>query len=271
MSQRCTIPACLGCLVLALPITAVRVGAQASAPTAVTGGMILTGLVSDTIGAPLADVQVHTLGAASRTATDARGRYRLALPQAATVESRLEFRRLGFRSETLTVVHAAGATGERVLPPVHLRPVPQALAGVEVRAAPSRYRQRVAGIVERHAAQPDRFITRAELEALGGGRLTDLFRRRDWVRVVRGVQGRPDSVAFVQRSPGAAWQHGCRIQYFVDGRGPEFVEERVLGLNAWRPEEIQTIEFYRWPEETPEEYRTPSANCGVIALWTRGR
>ena len=38
---------------------------------------------------------------------------------------------------------------------------------------------------------------------------------------------------------------------------------------AIAPDQIQAIEFYAGPAETPSEYQTLNSDCGVLVIWTR--
>jgi hypothetical protein len=60
----------------------------------------------------------------------------------------------------------------------------------------------------------------------------------------------------------------CAPAYFLDGRswvpGPGGLDEFM------RPEDIEAIEIYRGPAETPPQFMTSTdAHCGVIVIWTR--
>jgi hypothetical protein len=237
---------------------------------ALGASVVVSGVVQDSAARPISDVQVRVLGTPARAFSDTAGRYRVVAAGQGDSAS-LEYRRFGFRPETVTVALRGGLPNAVVTRDQVLWPVAQALAAVEVNEAngmASRYRRRVERILARYEASPARFITREEIERRRPAFITELLARRPAVLVTRRADG-TGVVRLQQKNPYAAWQRGCRIQYFVDGVGPWFVEQMPRGLDAWGPDEIQTVEVYRWPEETPEEYRTPSAHCGVIALWTR--
>ena len=100
----------------------------------VISGAFITVIVRDTTGAPLSNAVVEFFGPArgapTRRLTDAAGFARL--PQISSGHARIEVRRLGFRPESAEWRQGTERLG------VHLRPVPQRLARVEVRDAPSR-------------------------------------------------------------------------------------------------------------------------------------
>ena len=115
--------------VLMVPsVCATRLTGQAATNTSVTV------TVRDTAGAPLVhaivEVSDPARGAPTRQLTGATGVVRL--PQSSSGDVRIDVRRLGYRPESVTLRQGAEHLS------IRLRPVPQRLARVEVRDAPSR-------------------------------------------------------------------------------------------------------------------------------------
>ncbi len=102
-----------------------------------------------------------------------------------------------------------------------------------------------------------RYITREHLEARQVATLPDALRTVPGVRIE--CRGSQVCVARMARAP-----RGCSPGYFMDGLP---TEQAVLWLTPIQ--EIEGIEIYSGPAETPAELEGASARCGVIALWTR--
>ncbi len=102
-----------------------------------------------------------------------------------------------------------------------------------------------------------RYITREHLEARQVATLPDALRTVPGVRIE--CRGSQICVARMARAP-----RGCSPGYFMDGIP---TEQAVLWLTP--VQEIEGIEIYTGPAETPAELEGASARCGVIALWTR--
>lgn len=111
--------------------------------------------------------------------------------------------------------------------------------------------------LRRKAEGRGRYITRKHIEDRQVATLPDALRMVPGVRIeCRGTQV---CVARMARSP-----RGCAPGYFMDGIP---TEQAVLWLTPI--EQIEGIEVYSGPAETPPELEGAAARCGVIALWTR--
>jgi hypothetical protein len=85
----------------------------------------------------------------------------------------------------------------------------------------------------------------------------------DLLRGVPGVRircGRMDKVCTLS----FARHTGCSPAYFVDGIP---ADKAVLYLMT--PMDVEGIEVYSGPAETPPEMEGARARCGAIAIWTR--
>lgn len=70
---------------------------------------------------------------------------------------------------------------------------------------------------------------------------------------------------------GEGYPPACYAQLFVDGIRV-FSAERgraPVSINDFRTNEIEAIEFYASPDQTPPELTGPGAVCGTIVLWSR--
>lgn len=156
---------------------------------------------------------------------------------------------------------------------VRLAPSVQLLAGREVTGAAgdALALNRLAGYNRRLAAGRGRFITRAQIEARGGGRVSDLFRGIPSLRVVdsasarllissRGVQS-----SLVSKSANS----DCVVPVAVDG----LLREGSFQVDLLGPEEKEGIEVFAGIGTIPPEYSSMRKNawCGLILIWTKDR
>lgn len=162
-------------------------------------------------------------------------------------------------------VHAVGyipsakafdvATGQSVTHTFELTTVPPALANVVVKGHSASVGRRFEDFDRRRAQGRGQFLTRAEIEARNSINLSDL------VQTMRGI--RTECVGFTCKVVSIRAVNGCSPAYFVDGRmsttfGP------TTPVN-----DIQGLEVYLGPSETPAEYLGPDSGCGVIGIWTK--
>jgi hypothetical protein len=201
----------------------------------------------------------------TRTTTDDEGRYRLeALPTGVAI---LAFRRIGFAARLDTLILNPDVSWE--FDPTLGISVAQ-LAPVTVVGQEDKYDRRISGIVGRFASGAGTFITRAQIDSLNPSTTSDLLRRRKGIIVNTGVAG-SGKIDIPQQVPKKFLEPPCPgIRYFVDGVEMP-VDSEPRGLDSFSPDEIETIEVYRYDYETPPEFLDPGRNCGAIAIWTRER
>lgn len=107
----------------------------------------------------------------------------------------------------------------------------------------------------RRASKRGQFMTRSEIEARNAMSISDLLQS------MRGL--RFDCVGFTCSVEAARSAHGCAPAYFVDGR-----LSTTFGPST-PVRDIQGIEVYLGPSETPAEYLGPDSGCGAIGIWTK--
>ena len=106
------------------------------------------------------------------------------------------------------------------------------------------------------------YITREDIEKRGAINTSDLFRTIPGVQVM--WNGTGYTVQMTRSSAGY-----CPVQYYIDGApflstGGDDMDQIV------QPQDIQAIEVYKGPTETPAEFQGGgSAACGTIVIWTR--
>ena len=162
-------------------------------------------------------------------------------------------------------VHAVGyipsaksfdlSNGEAVTHVFVLTTVPPVLANVVVSGKSGSVGRRFEDFDRRRASRLGQFITRAEIEERNPVALSDLLQN------MRGI--RTECVGFVCSVETVRSAHGCPPAYFVDGR-----LSTTFGPST-PVRDIQGIEVYLGPSETPAEYLGPDSGCGVIAIWTK--
>jgi hypothetical protein len=63
----------------------------------------------------------------------------------------------------------------------------------------------------------------------------------------------------------------CYARVYVDGRSvcSGRLDEPLFDMRSIQPAEIEGIEYYAGPAQTPMEYSTMESSCGVVVIWTR--
>jgi hypothetical protein len=161
-------------------------------------------------------------------------------------------------------VHAVGyipsakafdvATGQSVTHTFQLTTVLPVLPNVVVKGHNASVGRRFEDFERRRADGRGQFLTRAEIQSRSAINLSDLL------QTMRGI--RTDCVGFTCRVETSRSAHGCAPAYFVDGR-----MSTTFGPST-PVKDIQGVEVYLGPSETPAEYLGPDSGCGVIAIWT---
>lgn len=203
-------------------------------------------------GQPLAGAMFVVAGTDRRMTSDSAGTFRVGgLPGG---KFTIEGRAIGFEAMALAVSILLDST---VRLHFEFRPLVVQLPGIEVDAGSLPASEaRLKGFHERRAAGFGRFITR-----------DDIVRRdpRDSWELLRGIPGVRLVGKRVQMSTGQT--RGCVVQYFVDGLHIVFPPSDLL--IQFLPRDLEGIEVYRGPAETPVAFSRGGAECGVIAIWTR--
>jgi hypothetical protein len=161
-------------------------------------------------------------------------------------------------------VHAVGyipsakafdiGTGQSVTHTFQLTTVPPVLSNVVVKGHSASVGRRFEDFERRRADGRGQFLTRAEIQSRSAINLSDLL------QTMRGI--RTDCAGFTCKVETSRSAHGCAPAYFVDGR-----MSTTFGPST-PVKDIQGVEVYLGPSETPAEYLGPESGCGVIAIWT---
>lgn len=246
-----TLPAMPGLELGLLPAILLAVAANLVSGQAHSGAIV--GVVTSLpTHQPLVGASVEIAGVNRSTRTDSSGNFRVAELAAGNVT--LTVRAIGYEAITATVSVAADSTVQlnfvfRAV--VELAPVIAESPAYGVRDA------RLRGFHERRAAGFGRFVTREDIEKRDPGDSRDLLRGMPGVRVV----GNRIQMASSMSSP------NCRVQYFLDGI--HILAPAADFFLQFRPRDLEGLEVYRGPAETPLAFSRGGAECGVIAIWTR--
>jgi hypothetical protein len=230
--------------------------ALAMGPSWVAGqhntGSIVGVVISLPSRQPLSGALIQVAGGGHRAISDSAGNFLLGgLPDGNIL---LEGRALGYSVLAESVSVVANAI-KRVNFAFH--PLVITLPSVSVNDAADVAREaRLRGFHQRRQAGFGRFLTRQDIDKRDARESKDLLRGVPGVRVTGNR---------IQMTTGTS--RGCVVQYFVDGL--HIVQSSSEVLMGFRPRDIEGIEIYRGPAETPPEFSRGGAECGVIALWTR--
>jgi hypothetical protein len=232
----------------ALAVVALAIAAR-SVPGQAQSGVVVGVVTSLPTRQPLGGALIEIAGTNRRATTDSAGNFRIGgIPGG---DFTVKTRAIGYEAATMAISIAVGGT---VRLDLELRPLIVDLPGVSVEASPRDARLR--GFHDRRAAGFGRFITRKDIEARDPRDSKELFRGIPGVRVVGNR---------LQMTTGMTRR--CLVQYFVDGLHISQPSSDILG--EFRPRDVEGIEVYRGPAETPPAFSQGGAECGVIVIWTR--
>jgi hypothetical protein len=231
-------------------VTTLTIGCATSASAQPAGGSLSGVLRAEGGRTPIAGAIVEISELGLRTLSDSLGAFHLRRIAPGTI--RVDIRALGFQAQALQVRVADDSIS---VIDVALQAVP--LPSLQVSSGIQRGDERMRGFHERRSAGFGRFVTRDDIERREVSDTKELLRGLPGVRLV----GDRVQMSSSQSSP------RCLVQYFVDAihiAGAPFDF-----LRQFRPRDVEGIEVYRGPAETPPEFSRGGAQCGVIAIWTR--
>jgi hypothetical protein len=210
-------------------------------------------VIASETGTPIAGVRISVLSLRKTVGTDSLGRF--AFNDLRPGSYRVEAALIGFSPLSAIVTVAAGDRKDiefrtdsagQLLPTIY----------VEGEVDPTPLRE-VTTFERRMAVGHGRFITREDILQRNPVRIMDM------IRFLPGV--RSDCRSFVCKILLTRDRNDCPPAIFVDDQ-----ETSIQVLDITPPGDIQGIEVYRGPAETPPELNTDTARCGgAIALWTR--
>jgi hypothetical protein len=253
-------------------------------------------VVSDSTREPIAGVEVALPDVAKSVNTDSHGAFRIAGIPAG--DHQVLVRKIGYGAADTRVSFSGHETVER-------RVVLGRAVTLETVTVSEKMVERVMRDFEenRHVGL-GHFMTRVELSKYDGMKLggvvqqlpgVDFIHGRtgsEWVTSRRGPApicppgspGEPDHLTLTGQClqahgyyipDGAEIRQGivmaCYALVFIDGVLMNGAREPTepFDVNTIAPEQVEAIEFYAGPSETPLRYSRMGSNCGVLALWRR--
>ena len=235
----------------------------------VNRGAVFTGTVFvDGAQQPIPDVEVALPVYAMEVRSNDRGKFRLTDIPPGTHQ--VLARRLGFGPVDTGITFEANQTIERALLLSRVVVIDSVFVTAE-RPVPGDFQEnRKLGL--------GLFLTRADLATHEGRPFSEVLRplpglkvvdgrgNRAWIAGSRGQRGGK----CVEREGGDT-ACDCFAQVYLDNlplyRGNE--GGIVPDINRIAPEQIEAIEYYAGPAQTPAKYSSPNAACGVLVIWTR--
>ncbi len=223
----------------------------AAAQTLRTGAV--SGVVKDSLGHPIPNVEVTAFKSSASVRTDSAGRFLLAaLPYGRTD---VGFRRLSFEPVILVItIPPADTTEVQVI----LGVAAQQLTGVVIEAHPDQLRQLVA-FENRRRQGVGHFITREQIEKRNPLLLSDM------VRSIPGMILISETGRTTLRFSRTA-RNNCPPQFFIDG-----VQAAQFNIDDMPARDVEGVELYAGSVGLPPEYNraTSTAICGTVIIWTR--
>jgi hypothetical protein len=241
--SRLLIPALLTALAAAAPVVA------QSRPGAVAG------VVKDSAGRALPNVQVTAFNAERSVRTDTAGEFTIgALPAG---KNQLSFRRLGFEPVILSVDIPAADTADV---DVILGTAAQQLTGVVVQGRAEPMVSALAAFESRRKQGIGHFITRAQIEQRHPLMLSDMLRTIPGAVLIGSDNGRT-SVRFAR-----VGRNNCPPQFFVDG-----IQVTGFSIDDMPPADVEGVELYAGSAGLPPEYNRlhGTSICGTVIIWSR--
>ncbi len=197
-------------------------------------------------------IQVSLEGAQLLRTTDKNGRFKFDKLIAGVYLVRAEVE--GYPAATASVEVGRGERVE-VEFMVGAPPAGQVLPDLEVTEADPRV-SKLEAFNRRALGGSGHYITRSFIESRRPRSLADLMRVVPGVRV---VCDRGSNVCALRMR-----RFTCGPAYFMDGMP---TDPAVLWLTM--PTDVEGIEVYSGPSQTPVEFEGVRSGCGVVAIWTR--
>jgi len=218
---------------------------------------LVRGDIVDANGVPLDNVAVEFPQLGLRAVTDGRGQY--VIPWVTEGRQLITVRRLGFTPGDTTLVVTAGVVNS-------LRHVLQSVTTLsEVTTTASRAWARE--FDEHRRIGLGQFLTRDELATRETQRLGDIVSMMRGARMLRSGQTNTYLAGLAQTS----MRGPCYAHIWLDGM-PMYLGrpgEPPYNLNELLALQIEAIEYYAGPAETPSKYANLNATCGVLVVHTR--
>jgi carboxypeptidase family protein/TonB-dependent receptor-like protein len=214
----------------------------------------ISGVVKDSAGVPIPDVEVTAIKFAKVVRTDTAGRF--LIPALASGSLDFSFRRLAYSPLVLSVLIPADDTTDVE---VRLGVTALQLTGVVVQEHAEQLRV-LEAFEARRKQGLGHFVTRAEIERRHPLLLSDMMRVVPGAMILIGDNGRT-ALRFAR-----VGRDNCPPQFFVDG-----LQVSGFSIDDMPPGDVEGVELYAGPAGLPPEFNRPRGTtvCGTVAIWTR--
>lgn len=232
----------------AVCLLATHLAAQAARTGAISG------VVKDSAGLPIPDVEVTAIKLAKVVRTDTAGRFLMSALSSGSLD--FSFRRLAYSPVVLSVLIPADDTTDVE---VALGLTALQLTGVVVQEHAAQLR--VLDEFETRRKQGlGHFVTRAEIEKRHPMLLSDMVRVVPGATILIGENGRT-ALRFAR-----VGRPNCPPQFFVDG-----LQVTGFSIDDMPPGDVEGVELYAGPAGLPPEFNRLHGTtvCGTVAIWTR--
>jgi hypothetical protein len=220
----------------------------------------LHGIVTDSAGYPLPNVEVRIMELGRVARTDVQGRFAIDRITDRIVD--VTFRRFGYE---VRAVRVALINGEGDSLRVVMRAEALRLPQVEIEEKEDQH-PFFAEYEKRRERGLGTFITQRDIEKLNTTYPSDAFRRLPGMRFVNASTGM--GVRFMSSiGMGGSARNGgsCQPTIWVDGQAAPGME-----IDEIRAQDIHGIEIYRGAATTPPQFvKHGTSQCGTIVVWTR--
>ncbi len=218
---------------------------------------VVRGEVVDNAGAPIDNVAIEFPQLGLRAATDGRGRY--VIPLVTEGRQLVTVRRLGYTPHDTTLVVTAGIMHDLR----HVLERVTTLAEVNTTASRAWARE----FDEHRRIGLGQFLTRDELAKRESQRLGDIMSMMRGAKLMRSGQ----TASYLATSRPRSMRGECFAHVWLDGM-PMYLGrpgEPLYNINELLVMQIEAIEYYEGPAETPAKYNNLNANCGVLVVHTK--
>jgi len=214
----------------------------------------ISGVVKDSAGTPIPDVEVTAIKAVRVVRTDTAGRFLISSLPSGSLD--FSFRRLSYSPVVLSVLIPAEDTTDVT---VTLGVSVQQLTGVVVQEHAAQLRV-LEAFETRRKQGIGHFVTREQIEKRHPLLLSDMMRIIPGTTILTGENGRTAlRFARVGRS-------NCPPQFFVDG-----MQVTGYSIDDMPPGDVEGVELYAGAAGLPPEFNRMRGTtiCGTVAIWTR--
>lgn len=214
----------------------------------------IVGVVKDSLGNAIPNVEVTAIKIAKAVRSDTAGRFVLNAVPAGS--SDFSFRRLAFEPAVLIITVPAADTAEVE---VTLGVAAQRLTAVVIQDHPAQLRQLVA-FETRRKQGIGHFITRSQIEDRHPYLLSDMVRMIPGTILVSADNGRT-ALRFSRVA-----RNNCPPQFFVDG-----IQVTGFSIDDMPPGDVEGVELYAGASGLPPEYNRVHGTsiCGTVIIWTK--